>query len=471
MAGDKRNPLPEKWGEQLPRIGRMPVYPQYSRLFILTFLAFMVFRNVDGSNRMDILASIRFEFLLGGTAVVMSIIKISGRPVRLERSNRIIIFIALLFFAMIIQLPMAADPAEAQRVFSDRAFKFALLTFLIAALVESPTTLKITVGAFIFSIFYITLEATRGLITGGLVWENQGIMRLHGAVPMYGHPNSLGGAALGTLPYVIFLFVPARRWMLRLILLVGAGTSMACVIYSGSRTAYVGLVTLFLWWFFQSRRKLRFMVVTAVVGVITLPLVPDQYVGRFQSIESGQDAEGHSTEARKLILRDAMTIFMENPLGIGVASFPAFRAARFGRSQDTHNLYLEVATNLGVQGLVIFIGLIWALLASFRRSALAFRSQHTKMIRLMRSRDLPPNAARHIHRHAQDLVFCLAAAQATAGFVVVRLTLGLFGMDLYEIYWWYAAGIAIALAGLVDSTNNKTRFLEQLEVAPEVGRK
>ena len=32
-------------------------------------------------------------------------------------------------------------------------------------------------------------EAVRGLISGSLVWGNQGIMRLHGSVPRYGHPN------------------------------------------------------------------------------------------------------------------------------------------------------------------------------------------------------------------------------------------------------------------------------------------
>lgn len=30
----------------------------------------------------------------------------------------------------------------------------------------------------------------------------------------------------------------------------------------------------------------------------------------------------------------------------------------------------------------------------------------------------------------------------------MRLVLGLFGMDLYEIYWWYGAGLAIVLMGM-----------------------
>lgn len=446
-----------------PKGGRMPSYPQPNVIFFLTFLAFVVFRYVDGGHRMDILETIRFEFILGGSAVVMSIIKLSGQPAQVGAARRIVIFIALLFLAMIVQLPMAWDPAEAQRVFIDRVFKFALLTFLIAVMVESPQQLKVFLGAFLFAIFYITLEATQGLVTGSLMWENQGIQRLHGAVPMYGHPNSLGGVAMGTLPFVVFLFTPVRHWILRLGLLAVSFTSMACVIYSGSRTAYVGLISLVAWQIFQSPRKARYLVIVAILGVITLSVLPQEYIGRFKSI-GGQEAEGHSRQKRIEILEDALTILAENPLGIGVASFPAIRRVRFGRSQDTHNLYLEVATNLGIQGFLVFMGLVGVMMASFRHSAHAFKSQRARLIRLVRQKSLPPGAMKHIRKHDQDLAFCYSSAQATAGFILVRLVLGLFGMDLYEIYWWFAAGVALSLGGIVVSTNRKTRFFEKQAV-------
>lgn len=441
-------------------LGPFPGYPQPKLFMFLTFLAFVLFRYVDGGNRMELLATIRLEFLLGGSAVIMAIVKVAGKPLVIGGSRKIIIFIALLFAALIVQVPFAADPAEAQRVFIDRAYKFSLLTFLIAALVETPGAMKVFLGAFLFAVFYVTLEATQGLITGGLVWENQGVMRLNGAVPMYGHPNSLAGVAMGALPFIIFLFRPIRWWWARLGLLALTGTAMVCVIYSASRTAYVGLISLLLWWFLQSPNKTRFLVRAAVVGVLAVPLIPDQYIQRFASI-GGHEAEGNSKETRMVILQDALTIFVENPMGVGVGSFPAVRTARFGRSQDTHNLYLEVATNLGVQGLVVFLGLIYVMLVSLRRSSQAFRAQRGRLIRLARGRELPPAVGKRLHRHDQDLMFLSSVAQATAGFVIIRLTLGLFGMDLYEIYWWFASGVAIALAGLVVRSQSRTRFFEK----------
>jgi len=147
---------------------------------------------------------------------------------------------------------------------------------------------------------------------------------------------------------------------------------------------------------------------------------------------------------------------------VGVASFPAVRKIRFNRSQDTHNLYLEVATNLGVQGFIIFMALVTAMMMAFRRTAFAFRRQRTRLARLVRQEDLTPGARRFIRTHDQDLQLLIASAQAGAGFVLIRLVLGLFGMDLYEIYWWFGAGLAFALSGLVVRTDQRTRAIEQM---------
>ena len=87
-----------------------------------------------------------------------------------------------------------------------------------------------------------------------------------------------------------------------------------------------------------------------------MPLIPSGYIERAETIFTQKDKEGNSTGTRKEILRDAWTVFLDNPLGVGVGAFPAVRQQRFGRTQDTHILYLEIGTNLGIQGLIIFFG-------------------------------------------------------------------------------------------------------------------
>lgn len=447
---------------------RLPAYPKSSVLVFAIFIAFVLARYVQAGERLSILRTIRIEFLLGGVSIFLAILQMSGRKPIIGRSRILMYSIILLFFCMVVELPLAADPVVARTIFNNRAFKFAMLTFLVVVFAESPGYLKIFLASFLFAIFYVTLESVQGLITGSLYWQNQGVMRLHGAVPMYGHPNSLGGVSLGSLPFVIYLWSETRRWYLRVGLLAVATTSTICVIYSGSRTAYVGLIGLLFWMFMMSKNKGRFVVSALVIGTLVVMVLPKQYIERFESI-GGQEKEGHSKQTRMTILEDAWTIFMENPLGVGVASFPAKRMERFGRSQDTHNLYLEVATNLGIQGFIVFCVMIGALMVVLFKTKAAFEAQRRKL-RNLAKRATSKGLKRRLLEHDRDLRFMIAVSNATGGFVFIRLVLGLFGMDLYEIYWWFASGVAMSLAGLEIATLRRTRILDRFaEAEAELG--
>jgi O-antigen ligase len=450
-------------------VGRARVRARYWEPHILVLSVFLVFvlaRYMQWGARRDILKTIRIEFVLGLLLTIICVFVVNARPVQLagRRDVRnVLAAIGLLFFVMLTEIPFAADRTLAQNIFFDRVIKFAMLTFFMVTLIRSPRSLRWFMAAFLFACFYITQESTRGLINGGLVWQNQGVMRLHGAVPIYAHPNSLGGLAMGALPYCVLLFPTIRTRWIRLLLLPLAATSLICVIYSGSRTAYVALGVLlgFLW--LNTRNKLKTAVIAVVIGAALMPLVPDQYVERFKSI-GGEEAEGQSKATRIVILSDAWSIFLRNPLGVGVASFPAVRMREFGRKQDTHNLYLEVATNLGVQGLVVFGFLVWALLSALLRARRRFDAQ-VRML-MQAARRAPPAGVlrRDCDGHLDDLRFLTAITVATGGFIWVRLALGLFGMDLYEVYWWFAAGIAICTQVLAwEMTKRTRRLMEALD--------
>jgi putative inorganic carbon (hco3(-)) transporter len=459
MALAGHDPAPaEPVRRALPRYAACPLW------MFLVFLAFVVARYIQITARLDILASMRFEFLVGGASVTLAIVYLSSHRVDVRGGRNVLIGIVLLFFVMILALPLAADPVVARQVFTNRVFKFALLTFLMVIYLESPKYLRLFQMAFLYSIFYITLESTQGLITGGLYWQNQGVMRLHGAVPIYGHPNSLGGVALGSLPFLWYYWPEFRAWYYRLGILAFATTSIICVIYSGSRTAYVGLIGLVAWFWLNADRKFRFFVRLLVIGAVVVMIIPRQYIERFESI-GGHEKEGNSKGMRIEILQDAWTVFKENPLGVGVSSFPAKRLERFGRTQDTHNLYLEVATNLGVQGLAVFGFLIWAIMATFDRSRRTFISLRRRLLTLARRNPGDQARQRAARKIDKEFRFLIATAKGGGGFIFVRLVLGLLGMDLYEIYWWYGAGLAIALAGMATHGRRLVAALEEPPVA------
>ena len=422
-----------------------------NKLIFGIFLTFVVARYMQWGARRAIFETIRIEFVLGLILTIVCAVIISKKPIDISHAKNVVSGIGLLFVAMLIQLPFAADPEMANQIFVDRVIKFAMLTFFMATLIRTPKSLGLFLAAFLFACFYVTQESARGAISGSLVWENQGVMRLHGAVSIYRHPNSLAGIAMGTIPFCIFLWPAIQRRWVKLLLIPPLITSFICVLYSGSRTGYVAFFAFIAYWFWQSQNKKKWVMWTVLIAVLAMPFIPDQYIGRFKSI-GGEEAQGHSKEKRIEILEDAWQVLKTHPLGVGVASFPAVRIEMFGRKQDTHNLYLEVATNLGVQGFAVFAFLIGAFISTW-----ATLKRFSKRLTLVLLRQPDSVDKRIIRELFSKLKLCEQTTLAIGGFLFVRLTLGLFGMDLYEVYWWFIAGTLLSLNTVYLSIASKAK--------------
>lgn len=419
-----------------------PEYHRVSAPVFVFFLGYIVYWYLQGGVRFPALGAIRFEFLMGAALFALAIPAYFTNPNR-ERSG-VGVWVALLFALIVMMVWFSYAPEISYLVFIDRVVKFALLGFFIAAFVTTPSRLGWFIGAFLFACLKMGQEGFLGTITGSLIWENQGIPRLHGSTPNYTHPNSFSGMALGCLPFVLYFYriVP---WYLRLVLLIQLVFMLNIILFTGSRTGYVALIIGigFLAWKAENRK--RAFLVLLIAGFAAVPFIPQDYIGRARSVFTQEEVEGRSIEARKEILEDAVRIFVDNPLGVGVHAFPMVRQDRFGRSQDTHNLYLEVATNLGIQGLIVFSGFVLALLRILSRLAVSIDRQ-IKLVEQVLSR--PPPASENINclrGHLRDLQVMRATCRAVYVFLIIRLGLGLFGMDLYEIYWWFALGTTVAI--------------------------
>lgn len=437
-------------------------YPQTNEIVLWLFCGYVIFWYLQGSYRIPVLGAMRFEFIYG--AVLGVIVLVTGGLSRL--SSPLVKYVVLLFLCMLIEIPFSYNQPLSWSIFVDRVLKFAAMGVFIAAFVTNPRSLIFFLGAFLLACLKMGQEGFLGMITGNMVWENQGIMRLHGATPLYEHPNSFSGMALGTLPFIYYLFPLVPRWA-KIVLALLAAFSANIILFTGSRTGYVAFFVMVMFVFYKSRNKKKFFAIALVAGILGLAVVPQDYVERFESIFTGQEKEGRSSETRIQILKDAWEVFLSHPLGVGVAAFPTVRMARFGRVQDTHNLYLEIATNLGIQGLIIFAMFIYSmlkLLNKLRKSALdQIRTLEGALVRI----DDGCAHADVYHKHIFDLKLMHATVSAVYLFIVIRLALGLFGMDLYEIYWWFASGLAVALYNIINHAQKKTVVLaEEIQHVP-----
>ncbi|WP_375177170.1 O-antigen ligase family protein [Marinobacter mobilis] len=348
--------------------------------------------------------------------------------------------IYFLFSILILYTIFSYDREVSFNVFFDKVFKASMLALFFAAFIKTPWALKLAIASFLLAMLKITQEGFWGWITGSLVWENQGIPRLHGSTGLYRHPNSFSGLALGCLPFIYYLYPVVNKWK-KIFLLVLALFCSVVIVFTGSRTGYVGVAFLVFYFLFQKSgtKKLKGLIFGCIAILLLAPFVPDDYVGRFESIFTLEEKEGASSKKRIQILEDAALVFIDKPWGVGVAAFPSVRNDTFGRSQDTHNMYLELLTNMSFLGVFAFLFLIVRLISvnrKIQRSLLSLKADLT-----------------------QDMKFLYSLSRAVVAFIFLRLVLGVFGMDTYEIYWWFAAGLTISLyrcvgVVLVDNKNN-----------------
>ncbi len=370
-------------------------------------------------NRVDLLRAIRFEFLLGSFLSICALMELSRSQESSPMRGPALFFIAVAGLYTLVSV----DISFSWQIYFNRVIKFSMLALFLAAFVRTPWALKMVVGAFLLAMLKLGQEGFWGWWTGGLVWQNQGIMRLHGSVDIYGHPNSFSGMAVGCLPFIYYLYqVVARRW--KCVLLILLSFCAIIIIYTGSRTGYVATLGLGMLFFLKSkgRERKRYVLLALVICLGAALYAPKEYVGRFDSIFTGKEKEGASAETRIQIIRDAVAVYANNPLGVGVGAFPIIRKQMFGRSQDTHNLYLELLTNMGPLGVVAFFVLVRRIL----RTNAEIQQQLSKKVEA-------------------EYKYVLAISKAIVAFIYARLFLGLFGMDTYEIYWWFATGMTVAV--------------------------
>jgi putative inorganic carbon (hco3(-)) transporter len=397
-------------------------------VWILSFYTCIWFLQIG--DRITILGSVRFEFIIGSILVMLSFREWSNRKkMQLEFHHGFINAIFFLYFIFTIYSFASFDREHSLDIFIDRIVKFSMFTFFIGTLVRNKSEMILVIMGFLLAMAKIIEEGVVGVVGGGMVWQNQDILRLHGVTLLYRHPNSLSGLAVSALPFFLFLF----QFQSKALKLFFAGCIvglLVIVLYTGSRTGYVAVfilgVTILLRMGLFKAKTIAMLLAIIMIGSF---VIPQDYRDRFGTMFKSKDELDGSANKRIEILEDAWSMLKTHPFGVGVQAFPHVRDLEFGRQQDTHNLYLEILTNLGFCGFAAFIVFVSTLFKVNIKSRKIFELSGEKFL--------------------AELCYIINL------YIVCRLALGLFGMDLYEVYWWFAAGCTLALAKMAAREKTK----------------
>lgn len=189
--------------------------------------------------------------------------------------------------------------------------------------------------------------------------DGTSFLRAYGTTP---HPNILGGFTLVLLlgPAGLFLLNERRSWPLLILFAGGVGT----LVLTFSRSAWLGLAAaglVLLWKSPHLDRKRLLILGTLIALAAALTILPLRQLVRERLSASGVPTEEFSTTARLWLTGQAIRMIGERPLsGLGMGGFVLALADRAGPGyiiEPVHSLPLLAASELGLPGLVLVLGL------------------------------------------------------------------------------------------------------------------
>ena len=425
-------------GPQAP-VQPVPERRDWAYTFLLVFTALLYIRPQLLVPALAVIPMAEIAAVLGLGAMVMGRM---NRGLTVTRITPELIGVVALGGLMLLLAPFSIWPGGSVQTFTDLYVKVILIFILILNTVTTPERVRQFTAVIVMATAYIGLRALIDYAQGVNLIENG---RVQGAAgTMFQNPNDLALNMVAVLPLVALLGTLARTTTGRLAAVAAALLMMGAVIASHSRSGFLGLAGMVVILGWQMGRRKPALIAAGVVAVLAvLPFTPSSYWERMASItDENLDVTG-SREARRLLLGEAYQAFLDHPVtGLGAGQFvnynPPTRAETW---HEAHNVVLQVAADLGIVGVMIFLFLVYrALIAGRQARALLPRALGIpRPSRWGRTAPAPPAVitpadARFFEAHT------LALAAAVAGWFFSAL----FASVAYQWTFYYLLALAIA---------------------------
>jgi O-antigen ligase len=212
---------------------------------------------------------------------------------------------------------------------------------------------------------------------------------------VFENPNDLAALSLIPMGVAAALATVERVKLWRYAAGVGVAVLMLVILLTQSRGAMVGLGIGFVLLPLTSRHRARDLTLALAVLGIAAVVAPKDVWRRLAGLSNasvtegmaGVDEEG-SAESRWMLWRIAGEAIRDQPVtGVGLGMMPEVNrrtAQQRGLSwsvsgrRDTHSTYLRVAAETGIPGLLLYMGMWGAVVASLRRTRRSIKYQRPR---------------------------------------------------------------------------------------------
>ncbi|MCK9615216.1 MAG: O-antigen ligase family protein [Candidatus Omnitrophica bacterium] len=274
------------------------------------------------------------------------------------------ILFSLFFIVVLISAICSQYPGESWRGFS-RVPKYIFLFFALLSLFSSD---KKIMSRF----FWVVIAASAITFLNGIFQNIFGfdffrhnsvnyLDYLHRIQSSFIDANDFGAYIISVLP-LTFLFLnrgfsKAKRIMLFVVCLLG----FYCLIRTSSRGAWLGFLAGISFYFFVYNKKIAIAIpVLVILLLIITPKGLDRVTGLFKQ-------EKNTVWERTVLWKSAWGMIKERPvLGQGVNTFseyfPKYKPADYPDLRYAHNSYLQMWSEIGIVGLLLFLSIPLAIL-------------------------------------------------------------------------------------------------------------
>ena len=260
---------------------------------------------------------------------------------------------------MVATAPFSIWPSGALSTFTELFLKVVLIFMLLTHSLSSPRLLRRFTWLIIVAAGYIAVRGWIDYASGNNLLQGE---RLQGALPgLMGNPNDLAMNMVTFLPFAAFAALTRGKTMARLFAAGVTLLMLGTIMFTKSRAGFLALAVTGLLIILQSGRLRPKLAAALVVGALVLPpILPQQIWTRVSSIVNAEDDETGSREARLVLFQEGWNAFLEHPFtGVGAGQFQNYNPPeREELWRETHNVPLQVLSELGLIGFGVFIWLL-----------------------------------------------------------------------------------------------------------------
>lgn len=248
---------------------------------------------------------------------------------------------------------------------------FFLLFFVVITLVDTPTrfmhVLFTGIGSIGFASIYVIRE-----------WQKSGFASGFRPGWVVGDANYFTVSVAACLPLALYFTVVTERRAARLYCAACSLTSLGAAVLGASRGGFIAITMSCMWLAFQTKHRAK------ILGILILFLTPVFLISPTSPLRRllhPNWTDIASTSNHEMVFKAGLKMVAAHPLfGVGLGNFSHvilnYAGPQLQHAFIAHDTYLEVASEMGIPALLVYVAMLvacfWSLMKS-RKTAAALK--------------------------------------------------------------------------------------------------